>query len=145
MFVMIARMRLAVGVGGVGIASAVTDTALQYARDREQGRKNGRPSAIAEHVDVQRMLLEMVARTETLRALVMTVANQVDIAEYAIDPLHRVDAAALVEWLLPIVKTAGGDTAFEVDAGHPGAWRRWIYAGVANRAASARFPCLFHI
>jgi 3-(methylthio)propanoyl-CoA dehydrogenase len=49
MFVMITRMRIAVGAMGLGIASASTDLARRYAEDRIQGSG----MAIAHHADVQ--------------------------------------------------------------------------------------------
>jgi alkylation response protein AidB-like acyl-CoA dehydrogenase len=107
MFVMITQMRIAVGVMGLGIASASADLALKYAGERIQGGG----LAIAEHPDVQRQLLEMVSRVEILRSLVFAVAN---LAEVAADGGQ---AQLLLQWLLPIVKTVGADTAFDVASG----------------------------
>jgi 3-(methylthio)propanoyl-CoA dehydrogenase len=107
MFVMITQMRIAVGAMGLGIAGASTDLALHYAEERIQG--GGR--AIAEHADVQRQLLEMVARVEVLRGLVFAVANLAELAA------EDAEAQTLLQWLLPIVKTVGGDTAFDVASG----------------------------
>jgi 3-(methylthio)propanoyl-CoA dehydrogenase len=107
MFVMITQMRIAVGVMGLGIASASTDLALKYAEERVQGGG----LAIAEHPDVQRQLLEMVSRVEVLRGLVFAVAN---LAEVSGDDAQ---AQLLLQWLLPIVKTVGADTAFDVASG----------------------------
>jgi alkylation response protein AidB-like acyl-CoA dehydrogenase len=114
MFVMITNMRLATGAQGLGIAAAAADVALQYASERKQGGRGPSPVTIDTHADVQRMLLDMAARVETLRGLVITAANQVDLANHEEDPEAKADAAALLQWLLPIVKTSGGDTAFEV-------------------------------
>jgi 3-(methylthio)propanoyl-CoA dehydrogenase len=107
MFVMITQMRIAVGVMGLGIASASADLALRYAEERVQG--NG--LIIAEHADVQRQLLEMISRVEVLRGLVFAVAN---LAEASGDDDQ---AQLLLQWLLPIVKTVGADTAFDVASG----------------------------
>jgi 3-(methylthio)propanoyl-CoA dehydrogenase len=107
MFVMITQMRIAVGVMGLGIASASADLALKYAEERIQGGG----LVIAEHADVQRQLLEMVARVEVLRGLVFAVAN---LAEISGDDNQ---AQLLLQWLLPIVKTVGADTAFDVASG----------------------------
>jgi 3-(methylthio)propanoyl-CoA dehydrogenase len=107
MFVMITQMRIAVGVMGLGIASASTDLALKYAEERVQGGG----LAIAEHPDVQRQLLEMVSHVEVLRGLVFAVAN---LAEVSGDDAQ---AQLLLQWLLPIVKTVGADTAFDVASG----------------------------
>ncbi len=107
MFVMITQMRIAVGAMGLGIASASADVALAYAGQRVQGGGQ----VITNHADVQRQLLEMIARVEVLRGLVFAVAN---LAELALDDG---DAQSLLQWLLPIVKTVGGDTAFDVASG----------------------------
>ena len=66
MFTMMNLARLAVGLQGVGIADRATQQALQYARDRKQGRALGATSgssAIIEHPDVKRMLMTMRALT----------------------------------------------------------------------------------
>lgn len=114
MFVMITNMRLATGAQGLGIASGAADTALRYAAERRQGGRGAAPVAIHEHADVQRMLLDMAARVETLRGLVIAAANLVDLAAHETVPQAKADAAALLQWLLPIVKTSGGDVAFGV-------------------------------
>ena len=114
MFVMITNMRLSVGVQGLGIASAAFDTALHYARERRQGGPVDAPVAIAEHADVQRQLLGMASRVAVLRGLVLTLAVQADLAAHETDLDARDTAAALVQWLLPIVKTTGGEYATEV-------------------------------
>ncbi len=116
MFVMIANMRLSVGAGGLGLASGATDTAWAYAQERRQGGPVGAPVVIADHPDVRRMLLEMRARTECVRGLMFALANHIDIAAHSQDATTRDDAAALAQWLLPIVKTAGADAGFEVSS-----------------------------
>lgn len=113
MFVMITNMRLSVGVQGLGIASAAADVALAYARERRQGGPVDAPVPIADHADVQRQLLGQVARVEVLRGLALTVANHADLALHETDDAARADAAALVQWLLPILKTSGGEFATE--------------------------------
>lgn len=108
MFVMIANMRLAVGAMGVGLAGACADIALSYAGERKQGGRPG-PVPIAEHPDVQLQLLDMMAAVHLMRGLLFAVANSNDLAASG----DR-DAAALAAWLLPIVKTAGGEIGFDV-------------------------------
>jgi alkylation response protein AidB-like acyl-CoA dehydrogenase len=114
MFVMIANMRLATAAEGLGIAAGAADVALAYAQQRRQGRIDGQPVAIAAHADVQRMLLGMAARVEVLRGLVLSAAVAADLARLEPDPAARVDQAALLQFLLPIVKTLGGEWGFEV-------------------------------
>jgi 3-(methylthio)propanoyl-CoA dehydrogenase len=87
---------------------------MAYAHERRQGGPPDAPVLIADHADVQRELLEMAARVETLRGLVLALANYADLAAHEDDPEAKADAAALVQWLLPIVKTTGGEVGFDV-------------------------------
>jgi len=112
MFVMIANMRMSVGAMGLGMASGAADVALAYARERVQGG-----SAIIAHADVERQLLEQQASVEMLRGLIYMAAIKSDLARVETDEVARVEAGALAQWLLPIVKTFGGDAAFNVASG----------------------------
>jgi len=116
MFVMITQMRLATGAQGLGIAGGAADLALAYAQERLQGAPAGatHPVAIAAHPDVQRMLLGMAARVETLRGLVLSGAVLADLAKFETEPERQADAEALLQWLLPLIKTEGGEAAFDV-------------------------------
>jgi alkylation response protein AidB-like acyl-CoA dehydrogenase len=116
MFVMITNMRLAVGVQGLGTALSAADTAWAYARERRQGGVGAAAVPIIQHPDVQQMLLGMRAEVETLRGLGLAIAAYADIAEYAADETAREDAAALIAWLLPIFKTQGGESGFNVSS-----------------------------
>jgi 3-(methylthio)propanoyl-CoA dehydrogenase len=117
MFVMITQMRLSVGAMGLGIASAAADLAIAYASERRQGGPPGAPRPIDSHPDVRRQLLEMDARAQLLRALILTTANVADMALRGIDADQRKADEALVQYLLPIIKTAGADAAFHNSSG----------------------------
>ena len=108
LFVMIANMRLAVGAMGLGIASAAADVALAYAAERKQGGKP-EPVTINQHADVQLQLLDALTPPTLLRGLLFAAANANDLASQG-----DAEAAALAAWLLPIVKTTGGEVAFNV-------------------------------
>ncbi|MDO9486806.1 MAG: acyl-CoA dehydrogenase family protein, partial [Sphingomonadaceae bacterium] len=115
LFVMITNMRLSAGVQGLGIAAGAADIAFAYAHERRQGGAPERPPVpIAEHVDIQRELIEMVARVETLRGLGIAIAVHADLAAVETDAQLRDDHSALVQWLLPIFKTTGGEWGFDV-------------------------------
>ncbi|MFZ4604913.1 MAG: acyl-CoA dehydrogenase family protein [Caulobacter sp.] len=115
LFVMITNMRLSAGVQGLALAAAALDVAMPYAADRRQGGPVSAPAVpIADHADVRRMLLEMTARVETLRGLSLAIAVQADLAAGDHDLVARAEASALVQWLLPIFKTIGGEAGFEV-------------------------------
>lgn len=114
LFAMITQMRLSVGVQGLGLASLAAETALAYAAERRQGGPPDQPPAtIDRHADVQRQLLQGQARTETLRGLVYAAAVQADLAVLETDPEAKARAGDLAAWLLPLVKTLGGEVAFE--------------------------------
>lgn len=116
-FVMIVNMRLAVAATGVGIASGAADLALQYAGERRQGGGGAEPTLLAEHADVQRMLLSMSSDAEVLRGLVYATAVQADLARLSPDEAERNRSSALLQWLLPLIKTVGGETAFRNASG----------------------------
>ncbi|PTS75792.1 acyl-CoA dehydrogenase [Sphingomonas sp. HMWF008] len=117
MFVMITQMRLAVGAMGLGMASAASDIAHGYAQERRQGGAPGNPVPIAAHRDVQRQLLELRARAELLRGLTLNTANIAEIATRSDDGAERAVVGALLQWLLPIVKTFGAEAAFDNASG----------------------------
>jgi len=112
-FVMIVQMRLAVGATGLGIASGAADLALGYAGERRQGGRGAEPTALCEHADVQRMLLSMASDVEVLRGLILATAVQADLADHAPEAAERQKASALLQWFLPLIKTVGGETAFD--------------------------------
>lgn len=117
MFVMITQMRLAVGAMGLGMAAAAADIAHDYACERRQGGPPGDPAPIIAHRDVQRQLLELLSGVELLRGLTLSAANIADVATWSSNEGERTQSAALLQWLLPIVKTFGGQTAFDTASG----------------------------
>ncbi|MCH7554676.1 MAG: acyl-CoA dehydrogenase [Proteobacteria bacterium] len=111
MFTMMNDARMAVGIGGLGIAERAYRGALAYARSRIQGRRGGGPAAIIEHPDVRRMLLVMKARIAAVRGLIYYTAGAADGAERHGDAAERERLAATVDLLTPVVK------AFSTDMG----------------------------
>jgi 3-(methylthio)propanoyl-CoA dehydrogenase len=109
MFTMMNNARLNVGLQGVSIAEAATQTAVAYARERVQGAREGRPARIIEHPDVRRMLLRMKALTQAARALTYYTAGQADRAS-----LGDADAKARADLLTPLVKAYGTDVGVKV-------------------------------
>lgn len=117
MFVMITNMRLAVAAMGLGLASGAADLALAYSKQRLQGGRGQTPTAIIHHPDVQQQLLQLFIPLEIARGLIYGAAVQLDLAEHDPDPTRRMDSEALGAWLLPIIKTLGGELAFDVASG----------------------------
>jgi 3-(methylsulfanyl)propanoyl-CoA dehydrogenase len=116
MFTMMNLARLAVGLQGVGIAERATQQALQYARERKQGRAIGASgpgsSAIVEHPDVKRMLLTMRALTRAARAICYATAGAIDRSHGDGDAAKQAaDRAAL---LTPVAKAFSTDIGVEV-------------------------------
>ena len=115
LFIMMNSMRLAVGVQGSAVANVATLRALEYAKERPQGgRPDAAPMMISEHDDVKRMLLEMSAKSEMIRALTLRTAAYLDLAVATQDADAAQHYLNLGELLLPIAKTIGSETAFQV-------------------------------
>ncbi|RUO39684.1 acyl-CoA dehydrogenase C-terminal domain-containing protein [Idiomarina aquatica] len=120
MFTMMNYERLGVGIQGLGAAERSYQNALEYAKDRIQGRgakatRNDAAEAdsILVHGDVRRMLLTMKALTEGGRAFSTWVGQQLDRAKYASDAKVREKADAMVALLTPVAKAFLTDTGLE--------------------------------
>ena len=115
LFPMMLQMRLSCGPQGVGVAAAAYATALAYAQDRKQGgAADAPPVPILRHTDIQRQLLDMAALVELNRALHLTAAITLDLAEAVADRGERAEWMELAQFLLPLVKDGGAWAAFEV-------------------------------
>ncbi len=121
MFTMMNEARIACGLQGEAIAGIAYQNALAYAKERVQGydpeqwdAPNPERVRIVRHPDVRRMLLDMKATSEGLRALLLFAAFHVDCAHAHPDENVRRDSAALIELLTPICKAYASDQAFRV-------------------------------
>ena len=122
MFTMMNHARLNVGLEGVAISERAYQQARGFAQERVQGKTLGRgadsssaPSpTIIGHPDVRRMLMDMKARIEAMRALAYYTAGQMDRAHGAADPLQRRSAQTLVDLLIPVVKGWCTDSALDI-------------------------------
>jgi acyl-CoA dehydrogenase len=115
MFTMMNLARLSVGLQGVGIAERATQQALQYARERKQGRALGATSgssAIIEHPDVKRMLMTMRALTRAARAICYATAGAIDGSHSKGDTAKAADERAAL--LTPVAKAFSTDIGIEV-------------------------------
>ncbi|MGZ9810114.1 acyl-CoA dehydrogenase family protein [Pseudoroseicyclus sp. H15] len=114
LFAMIERMRLQTGVQGLGIAARAAGIAEAYAQERRQGGPaDAPPVPIATHPDVQRQLARLRAEVELMRAAVLELAVQLDLAGHAPEAEEREEAAALAAFLMPLIKTFGAETGFD--------------------------------
>ncbi|MEX3968211.1 acyl-CoA dehydrogenase C-terminal domain-containing protein [Paraburkholderia sp. EG286B] len=118
MFVQMNYMRVLVGVVGTGVAEAAYQKALNYARERLQGRTpvrqaDGAAEAIVRHADVRRMLATQKARIEGMRALALWAARLADVQrEQPGDVTGRV-AGEHLSLLTPVIKALGSDLAMD--------------------------------
>ena len=129
MFHLMNYARIGVGIQSLGIASSAYLNALEYAKERKQGSsiKQWKDATaprvpIIEHPDVRRMLLDMKAKVEGLRALCMKLTMHLDRA-HALVGATDADAKTQSEYhngqvdlLVPLVKAYGSDQAFQVCA-----------------------------
>jgi len=125
MFQMMNGARIGVGIQGLGAASSAYLNALEYAKDRKQGpsmKSFKDPTApkvpIIEHADVRRMMLDMKAKVEGIRALCFYLTLNWDrsIALKGKDDEAAAFAHGQMELLTPIFKAYGTDQGFQVCA-----------------------------
>lgn len=115
MFQMMNEARLGVGMQATAIASAAYYTALEYARERPQGRKPSGKDAtlpqipIIEHADVRRMLLFQRAVVEGSLSLILQCCMYADLARQRDDEQGE-RHALLLDILTPVAKAYPSET-----------------------------------
>jgi alkylation response protein AidB-like acyl-CoA dehydrogenase len=118
MFIMMNEARLGVGVQGVAIADRATQRAIDYARERKQGRTHWDPSGdmapIIVHPDVRRNLMLMQSMTRASRAICLATAAAFDEAHGSKDAARKKSAANRAALLTPIAKAFSTDIGVEV-------------------------------
>lgn len=133
MFHMMNEARIGVGLGAVALGYTGYLHALDYARNRPQGRPIGNegkdPSSpqtrIVHHADVKRMLLAQKSYVEGALAFNLYCARLVDQARVAADAEERAGLTRLLDILTPIAKSwpsqwclAANDLAIQVHGGY---------------------------
>ncbi len=131
MFHMMNEARIGVGAGAVALGYSGFLHALDYARERLQGRPvTGKdpaapPVPIVRHADVRRMLLASKSYVEGGLALVLYAARLVDEQRTVPDAEDRERAGRLLDVLTPVVKSwpsqwclAANDLAIQVHGGY---------------------------
>ncbi len=121
MFLMMNEARLLVGMQGFACATASYINAVNYAKERIQGRhllnmldKEAPSVPIIQHPDVRRMLLTMKAYVEGMRSLLYYVAWCEDKANTVDDEAQKEKYHGLIDLLIPIAKGYVTDRAFDV-------------------------------
>ncbi|MBA3834845.1 MAG: acyl-CoA dehydrogenase C-terminal domain-containing protein, partial [Sphingomonas sp.] len=121
MFIMMNAARLGVGLQGLGQGEVAYQNAVQYARDRRQGKalkpeereEGARADPLFVHPDVRRMLMQMRCWNEGSRALVLWGSLQVDLMRRSQSEEERQSADDLVSLLTPVIKGYLTDKGFE--------------------------------
>lgn len=121
MFLMMNEARLLVGLQSLSCASASYLNAINYARERIQGKnlmsfmdKNASSVPIIQHPDVRRQLLTMKAYVEGMRSLLYYVAFCDDMIEISDDDAEISKYKGLVDILIPLAKGYVSDHAYDV-------------------------------
>ncbi|MEA1969373.1 MAG: acyl-CoA dehydrogenase [Thermodesulfobacteriota bacterium] len=121
MFHMMNGVRLEVGTQAFTNASTAYLYAVDYAKERLQGRAIGKKSdksasqvPIIEHPDVKRMLLKMKSYVEGMRSLTYFTAFCFDKAEVAESDHEKEHYNNLTEILTPVVKAYCSEKGFDV-------------------------------
>ena len=118
MFIMMNAARYAVGLQGIAIAERAYQHAVQYAKDRVQGRPvDGSLNAsapILHHPDVRRMLMTSRSLIEGCRAMATVAAAAYDAAHAHPDAATRQQNAAFYEFMVPLIKGYSTEMSLEV-------------------------------
>ncbi len=119
MFTMMNFERIGVGIQGMSAGERSYQNALEYAKDRRQGKALDastkaikQPDSIMVHGDVRRMLLNMKAFNEGSRALSCYIAKQLDYATFGSGELQQ-KGDQLSALMTPLAKAFFTDLGFE--------------------------------
>ncbi|TKW78009.1 MAG: acyl-CoA dehydrogenase, partial [Bradyrhizobium icense] len=119
MFVMMNEARLGVAVQGLAQSEVAYQNAVNYARERLQGRSISGVKApdkpadpIIVHPDVRRTLLTIRAFNEAARAMVVWTALKSDVAHRSSDPKDRQEADDHMGLMTPVMKGVMTGTGF---------------------------------
>ena len=106
MFTLMNHARLEVGLEGVGLSERAYQDALDYAKQRVQGRsaETGEPTTIIGHADVQRMLMQMKSMTDAMRALCFDASMSHDLRGHAVEQEERDYHSTRFALLTPLTK-----------------------------------------
>lgn len=120
MFTMMNEARLGVGLQGLAISEVAYQNAVEYARERIQGRSlsgvkapDKQADPIIVHPDVRRMLMNIRAFNEAGRAFMLWTSLKGDISHRAKTEDERQAADDIMGLVTPIVKGVLTDKGFE--------------------------------
>ncbi|SFS66258.1 acyl-CoA dehydrogenase [Sulfitobacter marinus] len=117
MFTMMNEARVGVGMQGLAQADVAYQNALDYAKDRLQGRAvtgtenpNGPADPLIVHPDIRRSLMDQKSFVEGARAFILWGANLIDAAHRSNDK----DADGLVSLMTPVIKGFLTDVGYDM-------------------------------
>jgi len=119
MFTMMNLERIVVGIQGLGISEIAYQNALNYSKERKQGKSNNSKTQngadlIIDHADIRRTLLNMKSIIEGERALSFWLAQQTEVSLHHKDKKIKEEALELVSLMTPVVKSLFTDMGMEI-------------------------------
>ncbi|SER91438.1 acyl-CoA dehydrogenase C-terminal domain-containing protein [Rhizobium sp. NFR03] len=120
MFVMMNEARLGVGLQGLSVSEIAYQNAVDYARERLQGRSlsgikapDKKADPLIVHPDIRRVLMTIRAFNEASRAFTLWTALKSDVAHRSQDEAERQTADDLLGLVTPILKGVLTDRGFD--------------------------------
>ena len=119
MFTMMNLERIVVGLQGLGLSEIAYQNALNYSKERKQGKSNSSKTEngadlIIDHADIRRSLLSMKSIIEGERALSFWLAQQTEVSLHHKDNKIKEEASDLVSLMTPVVKSLFSDMGMEI-------------------------------
>lgn len=118
MFTMMNHARLAVGIEGVALAEKSYQQAVSYTKERVQscpiGGEEG--ATIIQHPDIKRILMTIHAHTLVARAICLSVAEAIDMAQHQDAHTQQLYHQDIADFLTPIAKAYATDIGFEMSS-----------------------------
>ena len=119
MFTMMNLERIVVGIQGLGLSEIAYQNALNYSKERKQGKSNNSKTQneadlIIDHADIRRSLLNMKTIIEGERALGFWLAQQTEVSLYHSDNKIKQEASDMVSLMTPVVKSLFTDMGMEI-------------------------------
>ena len=119
MFTMMNLERIVVGIQGLGISEIAYQNALNYSKERKQGKSNNRKTQngadlIIDHADIRRSLLNMKSIIAGESALSFWLAQQTEVSLHHKDNKIKEEALDLVSLMTPVVKSLFTDMGMEI-------------------------------
>ena len=119
MFTMMNLERIVVGIQGLGLSEIAYQNALNYSKERKQGKSNSSKTKngadlIIDHADIRRSLLNMKSIIEGERALSFWLAQQTEVSLHHKDNKIKQEASDFVSLMTPVVKSLFSDMGMEI-------------------------------